>query len=391
MTADLGVSGMRVRAEEFGKFVSRASQFVSNTASIPEFRRTVLWVEGGRVNAGSTNLEQTIRVTFGGTVEGLEMLGLEEPQCFDPKEFVNALALFPQMVNLNCDKARNSLHFTDGSRKASVPAMADVGHPAINIVNTNLTQFFDCPAKNFGSALKSAMSAASTDDTRPILTGICVEVIGDKLSFVTTDTHRLLKCSIKDATGYMPKQIIIPAPAALVLTKLCPDDGVISCAYDGNGTVNRIVFFLGGDIIESRVIDGTFPRIERVIPSTDGDQVEIQVPTSDFAATLRRIRPLMANAQMKDRIILSFTPEGNFFTFKDLVEVTAPIDCLDVKLDKGVFEAAMNITYLIEIAGACPSEKMTLFSHGDVLQAMRIESQTEFGFVVGVVMPMQVW
>lgn len=381
---------MRVRAEEFGKFISRASQFVSNTITVQEFRRVVLWVEGDRINAGSTNLEQTIRVTFSGSVESLEMLGLEAPQCFDPKEFVNALALFPHSVNLKWDGPGNRLQFTDGSRKASVPAMADVGHPATDIVNTNLTQFFDCPAKNFGPAIKSTMSAASRDETRPILTGICVEVIGDKLSFITTDAHRLLKCSVEGAQGHTPNQVIIPMQAASVLTKLCPDEGIVSCAYEGDGTVNRIVFFLGGDIIESRVIEGMYPRIGRVIPPSDGDTVEIEVPTSDFASTLRRIRPLMASSAVKERIILSFTPDGNFFTFKDLVEVTAPIDCLDVKLDKGVFEVAMNITYLIDVAGACPGEKMTLYSHGNPLQAIRIESNTEFGYVVGVLMPMQI-
>lgn len=124
----------------------------------------------------------------------------------------------------------------------------------------------------FWSALDSVMSAISTEETRYYLNGIYMHVAHDgALRFVATDGHRLYRQDMAAPEGCDDMAgVIIPRKTVTILHKLmkgknCPDHVEIEA------TATRLRFTWGDPgfyvSLQSKVIDGTFPDYERVIPT----------------------------------------------------------------------------------------------------------------------------
>ena len=110
--------------------------------------------------------------------------------------------------------------------------------------------------------------AISTEETRYYLNGIYLHVAdgteGRVLRAVATDGHRLARVEepLPEGAGSMPG-VIVPRKTVAELRKLLEEaTGDIACALSDT----RIQFTVGNVMLTSKLIDGTFPEYERVIP-----------------------------------------------------------------------------------------------------------------------------
>jgi DNA polymerase-3 subunit beta len=101
--------------------------------------------------------------------------------------------------------------------------------------------------------------AAATEDTRPVLSGVCLSPANGKVELAAADGFRLAIVSAK-AKGQLPRQIIIPLGAVRLVRRLMPDNMVIrddgtNVAFEGNG-LSLVV----------RPIEGTYPNYQQLVP-----------------------------------------------------------------------------------------------------------------------------
>ncbi|MCQ2736744.1 MAG: DNA polymerase III subunit beta [bacterium] len=118
-------------------------------------------------------------------------------------------------------------------------------------------------------------SAAAHEESRAILTGICLTVSGGKAEFAATDARRLATCSVPAySENPEPKSYVIPRRTLDEISKfLKPSDDPVFVGIKGS-----IMFFRVGEIfITSRLLDGRYPNFRQVIPSMP-----------DFASTVDR-------------------------------------------------------------------------------------------------------
>lgn len=140
--------------------------------------------------------------------------------------------------------------------------------------------------------------AASTDEGRPVLTGVFMTADGDSMTMVATDSYRLaVKTTKLSSAVASPIEANVPARALRELSRLIEaagDDAKLDLWLGEN----QAVFGCGGTKLASRLIDGQFPNYKQLIP--DKFDHEITVNREELLDVVRRVSQLaQRNAALK--------------------------------------------------------------------------------------------
>ena len=153
----------------------------------------------------------------------------------------------------------------------------------------SLPHAFRIPSMVLRGLIDRTRFAISTEETRYYLNGIYFHVAegdtGPMLRAVATDGHRLarVQTEVPDGAAGMPG-VIVPRKTINELRKLldeASDDVELSLSE------TRIQFVVGSVMLTSKLIDGTFPEYERVIPR-DNDKI-LRVGKKDFSDAVARV------------------------------------------------------------------------------------------------------
>jgi DNA polymerase-3 subunit beta len=182
-----------------------------------------------------------------------------------------------QPVEIMVDGARVSI--TCGNAKFSLPTMPVEDYPQLPAMPPHAGQL---AGEVFGLAVSQVAVAAGKDDTLPMLTGVRVEIDGDKLTLVATDRFRLAMREFtwtpdESITGSGELAVLVPARTLAEAAKalgtagstvelaLAPGDGLIGLSGSGRRTT-------------SRLLDTEFPRYRQLLPSEQTATAVIDVP-----------------------------------------------------------------------------------------------------------------
>lgn len=228
--------------------------------------------------------------------------------------------------------------------------------------------------------------AISTEETRYYLNGVFLHINESrgKLTFVTTDGHRLARYEIDTPAGAGAMQdagAIIPQKTVAELLRLlkrkgCPEDTLVSVTDTG------ISFRIGEDEhLESKLIDGTFPDYQRVIPANNDKKVLAYV--GEMNEAIKQASSI--TSERGKAIKFTVTPGRLLFTCSDPDFGSASTDIkatTDAELEIG-FNAGYLLEILSHIEGAA---EMKMNEAGDPT----IFLDTSDAAVTYVQMPMRV-
>ena len=170
-----------------------------------------------------------------------------------------------------------------------------------NMTAGALPHEFVLPSETLRDLIDRTRFAISTEETRYYLNGIYLHVSGDKLRAVATDGHRLarVEAALPDGAAAMPG-IIIPRKTVGEIRKLLDEASIpVSIALSDT----RIRFEVGPIRLTSKLIDGTFPEYERVIPQ-DNDKI-LQVGRKDFSDAVARVAAISQERSRPVKLSLS--------------------------------------------------------------------------------------
>src|SRR4029078_11769196 len=146
--------------------------------------------------------------------------------------------------------------------------------------------------------------AISTEETRFYLNGIYLHATKERkesaLRAVATDGHRLARFELElpDGASDMPG-IIVPRKTVTELRRLLDDaDGAIKTALSDT----KIQFTFGGVELTSKLIDGTFPDYQRVIPS--GNDKSLALDSKEFSHAVDRVSTISADKTRAVKVIV---------------------------------------------------------------------------------------
>ena len=248
----------------------------------------------------------------------------------------------------------------------------------------DLPHRFAVAAVDLQRLIEKTRFAISTEETRYYLNGIYLHAPegAGVLRGVATDGHRLahVEIALPDGAATMPG-VILPRKAALEVQNLIEGSaGEVEVALSDS----KIRFTFGEIVLTSKLIDGTFPDYQRVIP-TGNDKV-MEVDCKSFSAAVDRVatisseksRAVKLAAQGAAVVLSASNPEQGSGT--DEVAVTFS--------GEEALEIGFNARYLLDIAGQIEGENI-IFDLSDGASPTIIRDPADSGALY-VLMPMRV-
>jgi DNA polymerase-3 subunit beta len=246
---------------------------------------------------------------------------------------------------------------------------------------------FTVSAQQLRGLIDRTRFAISTEETRYYLNGIYLHVADSEgtrvLRAVATDGHRLARVEepLPDGAGGMPG-VIIPRKTINELRKLLDEvSGGVELALSDT----RIQFHVDSILLTSKLIDGTFPEYERVIPR--GNDKVLRVGKKDFADAVGRVAAISAERSRPVKLTLQ----------RDLLTLSAAspeqgtaseeLDGERVKYESSPLEIGFQARYLNDITDQIEGDVEFCFADGSAPTVVRDATDSSALYVL---MPMRV-
>ena len=158
------------------------------------------------------------------------------------------------------------------------------------------------PTAQLVAAVKSVFPAVSSDDQRPVLTGVFFSFDEGQATMAATDGYRLAvnETKLEGAVG-AAGTALIPGRALKELVKLCELGEEANVAL----TENAAIFSVRGVVLSTRLIDGNYPAYEKLLPETS--EQEFTVEAESLKGALRRVSLIAGREDPPAPVRLSFS------------------------------------------------------------------------------------
>ena len=220
---------------------------------------------------------------------------------------------------------------------ADFPTMTDEG----------LTHSFELTAGTLCRLFDRTRFAISTEETRYYLNGIHLHAVedGGQLRAVATDGHRLarVEAPLPEGAAGMPP-IIVPRKTVAEIRKLIDDvdaEQIVEVALSSA----RIRFKVGRAVLRSRLIDGTFPDYERVIPR--GNDKLMVVRTKELTEAVDRVATIATD---KSRAVKLSLDGGRLTLSAVSPDAGRAVEELDVDYAAEAMEIGFNARYILDMS-----------------------------------------
>lgn len=156
-------------------------------------------------------------------------------------------------------------------------------YPDLPVINED--KILSVDSRLLRSMIKKTIFAISTNESRPILTGVLLNLEKEVLKFISTDSHRLAvkEISIDNLLNINFSNIVVPGKSLSELLKILED---YNTYVDIIVTDNQILFKINDLLFLSRLIDGTYPNISKIIP--DNGKTKIILNNEDLLNAIER-------------------------------------------------------------------------------------------------------
>jgi DNA polymerase-3 subunit beta len=206
---------------------------------------------------------------------------------------------------------------------------------------------FVLPAGELKRLIDKTQFAISTEETRYYLNGIYLHAIDVEgrpvLRAVATDGHRLARVDTAAPQGALGMPgVIVPRKAVAEIQKLL-EDGESEVQVELSGTKIRVA--TAAVVLTSKLIDGTFPDYQRVIPS--GNDKLLTVDKGDFAASVDRVSTISSE---RGRAVKLSMAEGRMTLSVTNPDSGSATEEIEVDYDASPLDIGFNARYLMDIA-----------------------------------------
>jgi DNA polymerase-3 subunit beta len=207
-------------------------------------------------------------------------------------------------------------------------------------------------AAEFARALRQVTPAASTDDNRPIITGVLLAAEDTGLRLVATDSYRLAVRDLAGLSGTLGgrSSVLVPSRALREVERLLSGSDTITLRLGERDAA----FEVGTTRVSTRLIEGEFPNYRGLIPSSYPNRLVVgREPLLD---AVRRVRLLARDATP---VRLALSADG-----LELSAITQDIgeahEALDAKYEGAELTVAFNPEYLAQGVEVTPGDEIVL-------------------------------
>ena len=323
------------------KGLNHVQSVVERRTTIPILSNVLLCAETGRLSLSATDMDLEIVERVPGQVE---QGGRATAPAHTLYDIVRKLREGAQ-VEIEARQERNAVVLRSGRSTFTLQCLPPEDYPLM--ASGEPSHNFTLPAGELRTLIDRTRFAISTEETRYYLNGIYLHATKNDgvpvVRAVATDGHRLARVEIvlPEGAAGMPG-VIIPRKTVIELRKLVEED-----EHEAQIALSetKIRFIVGEATLTSKLIDGTFPDYDRVIPSNNDKILEVDCKT--FAEAVDRVSTI--STEKSRAVKLSIENSGLKVSATSPENGTAEEE-LEVRYVAAPLEIGFNSRYLLDIA-----------------------------------------
>jgi DNA polymerase-3 subunit beta len=330
--------------ENLARGLSLVARAVATRSTLPVLGNVLLATDHGRLRLSATNLELGISCWIGAKVDEDGAITVPARTFVDlvntlPNDAVSMdLAVRTLTLNVRCGAFNNDIKCIDAQDFPPFPSVEADSGLTLNV-------------EDLRQMIGQVVLAASTDDARPVLTGVLIEITGNTMTLAAADGFRL---SVRSAqlgekvSG--TTKAIIPARALAELGRILSDgEETVTMTLPPNR--GQVIFRSKNVELVSQLIDGTFPDYRSIMS------------TSALLKACKAADIFAREAAHSARLHIS--PGTQLEPGK--VEITATAaetgsneTVVDATVDGGAIEIAFNVRFLVEVLNVIDTPNVAL-------------------------------
>ncbi len=240
----------------------------------------------------------------------------------------------------------NKIEVTCGASRFSLLLMPADEYPTLPATPE---QTGTIPGDLFTQAVTQVAVAADRGDTLPILTGVRMQIDGEKLTLLATDRYRLAMRELTWHPGHpeVSHIVLVPARQLTDTAKALGASGSVELAIGGHAGGDGLIGFEAGQRrATTRLLDGEYPKVTSIFPTSI--DTEAVVKTSDLVDAVKRVALV---AERNSPVRLKFT-DGQLTIDAGTGEDAQATEAVEATLTGPELEIAFNPHFLLDGLGA---------------------------------------
>jgi DNA polymerase-3 subunit beta len=269
-----------VSSSELLGHLQAISRVISSKNTLPILDNFLFNLSGNDLEITASDLESTLitRMKLENT-SGDGTIALPARILLDTlKEF----SVQPLTFDINMDTMAVVISSENG--KFNVVGQNGIDFPALPAIKKDKKIAFNINADVLLAGISRTLFATADDELRPVMGGIFVEASTDKITFVASDAHKLVRYQRTDAHADDSASFILPKKPASLLKNILPrEQGAVTVEFD-----DKNAFFNLNDYkVVCRLVEGNYPNYNSVIPKNNPRKITID--RVEFYNTLKRV------------------------------------------------------------------------------------------------------
>lgn len=330
--------------------LNSAGRSIGVRSNLPVLDNVLLATEGNKLKISATNLEV-------GVIKYLAVENELDGEITVPaKTLIEILSSLGQ-TRIEIETEGEILFLKSGKFKASINGIAASEFPSIPLAEGKGVVF----KKETFSSLSQVLFAAATDEGRPVLTGILMNIKDQKLDFVATDGFRLAHLQIGVEKNTPEFKSLIPKKTFEEVLRIISEQTVEEVSISISSDQNQAIFTMNETIVSSRLIEGGFPSWEKIIPSQFVAKVTI-----DKELILKSIKLASVFAKNEASVIILNIKENSLSLQSSAKELGSQENEVDATVEGEKMQIAFNAKFLQDAISNTPSPSVLLQFSGNL-------------------------
>lgn len=359
--------------ENLAKGLNTVSHMVSVRTTLPVLNNILLKVEKGRLNLAATDLEIGISTWIGAKVD-------QEGAITVPARLLVDFVTTNSDKTINLELKETSLNLSSEHFKANIKGIEATEFPLIPEVKTGGK--IDLKTADLKEGISKTVFACALDETRPVLAGVYVKASKNQVKLVATDSYRLAEKTI-DLVGNLDKEtnFIVPAKTMSEVARLLDESIEKVEIMVGE---NQVQFKLGPTMLISRLVEGSFPDYQQIIPLNLKTKVNLK--NREFQSAIK-----MASFFARDsanNIKLKLKKPKTFNVIAVSPQMGDNTSQIETEFTGEELEIAFNAKFILDCLSVINSEEITLELAGNLSPGiLRPKSDKNYLYII---MPLRI-
>lgn len=331
--------------EKLNKGINIVGRIVSPRGTLPVLNNILFQTDNGRLKISATDLEIGINTWIGAKIEHDGAISI-------PSRIISDYISTNNDETINLELEDTTLYLKSDKYQAHIKGIESSEFPLIPEVKKEPQVVIK--SKDLKDLISHVVFSAAIDETRPVLTGILLQIKDNKLKLVATDSYRLAEKTLNlEKKSKEDVNIIIPARTMNELSRiLSQDDDQVTIKIGEN----QIHFSFSDTQLVSRLIEGSFPDYEQIIPKKSDTKTTIKV--KDFANAIK-MASFFAR-ESANNIKLKISKGKNIEVIAISPQVGDNISTTSAKTEGKEIEIAFNAKFILDALNVIKEDEIII-------------------------------